>query len=98
MKIEKRNYSRSPWRLISSDGKELQWERPMKHPDLGQTWVTEPVMGGTKAECLENVLELLSLCLRRLQAGHCKNPASVIDQARCESLELQAPATKEPTP
>jgi len=78
MKIEKRSYSRSPWRLISSDGHELQWQRPMKHPDLGQTWVTEPVMGATKAECTERALELLSLCLRRLQAGHPHNPASVI--------------------
>lgn len=77
MKIEKRNYSRSPWRLISSDGKELYWQRPMNHPDLGQTWVTEPVMGGTKAECTERTLELLSLCLRRLEAGYAHNPASV---------------------
>ena len=50
----------------------------MKHPDLGQTWVQEPVMGDTKAECTERVLELLGLCFARLNAGFPVNPATAI--------------------
>ena len=78
MKIEKRNYSRSPWRLIDNNGNEVYWQRPMKHPDLGPTWVTEPLMGDTKAECLERTLELLGLCFARLNAGVAINPASAL--------------------
>ena len=80
MKIEKRNYSRSPWRLIDNNGREVQWQRPMKHPDLGQTWVTEPVAGATRAECTERTLELLGLCFARLNAGFAVNPAHGITQ------------------
>ena len=76
MKIEKRSYSRSPWRLIENSGQEVQWQRPMTHSDLGQTWVTEPVMGDTKAECTERVLELLALCFARLNAGVGPSPAN----------------------
>lgn len=76
MKIEKCGYSRSPWRLIDNNGREVYWQRPMKHPDLGQTWVNEPVMGDTKAECIERTLELLGLCFARLNAGVAINPAS----------------------
>ncbi len=76
MKIEKRSYSSSPWRLIDNNGREVNWQRPMKHPDLGATWVNEPVMGVTKAECTERVLELLGLCFARLNAGVAINPAS----------------------
>ena len=75
MKIEKRNYSRSPWRLIDNNGNEVYWQRPMKHPDLGPTWVNEPVMGDTKAECTERVLDLLGLCFARLNACAGPNPA-----------------------
>lgn len=76
MKIEKRPYSRSPWRLIDNNGSEVYWQRPMKHADLGQTWVTEPLCGETKAECTARVLELLGLCFARLNAGYAANPAS----------------------
>jgi hypothetical protein len=78
MKIEKRNYSRSPWRLIDNNGREVYWERPMKHADLGTTWVSEPVMGDTKAECTERTLELLGLCFARLNAGVGGNPARAL--------------------
>ena len=75
MKIEKLGYSRNPWRLIDNNGREVYWQRSIKHPDLGQTWVTEPLMGDTKAECLDRTLELLGLCFARFNAGHCANPA-----------------------
>jgi hypothetical protein len=78
MKIERRNYSRSPWRLIDNNDREVVWQRPMKHPDLGQTWVTEAVCGETKAECTARVLELLGLCFARLNAGYAVNPASAL--------------------
>ena len=39
----------------------------MKHPDLGETWVSMPVCGETKAECITETLELLSLALRKLR-------------------------------
>lgn len=80
MKIEKRNYSRSPWRLIDNTGNEVAWQRPMKHPDLGYTWVNEPVMGATRAECLERVLELLGLCFARMNAGVLGSPAHGIKE------------------
>lgn len=76
MKIEKRGYSRSPWRLIDNNGNEVYWQRPMKHADLGMTYVTEPVCGATKQECTEATLELLGLCFARLNTGHAVNPAS----------------------
>ena len=76
MKIEKRSYSSSPWRLIDNNGREVYWQLPMNHPDLGARWVNEPVMGVTKAECTERVLELLGLCFARLNAGVAINPAS----------------------
>lgn len=78
MKIERRNYSRSPWRLIDNNGREVFWQRPMKHPDLGNTWVTEPVMGDTKTKCTERTLELLALCFHRLNAGIGPNPACAL--------------------
>jgi hypothetical protein len=78
VKIEKRSYSRSPWRLIDNNGNEVMWQRPMKHPDIGATWVYEPVMGDTKTECTERVLELLALCFWRLNAGVGPNPASAV--------------------
>lgn len=75
MKIEKRNYSRSPWRLIDNNGREVYWQRPYKHADLGHTFVTEPLCGDTKTEVIEKTLELLGLCFARLNAGYCVNPA-----------------------
>jgi hypothetical protein len=76
MHIEKMSYSRSPWRLINNNGKEVYWSRPMDHPDLGMTWVKEPVCGRTKQECIDFVLELLGLCFARLNIGVAMNPAA----------------------
>jgi hypothetical protein len=78
MKIEKRSYSRSPWRLIDNNGNEVYWQRPMEHADLGWTYVTEPVCGETKTECTERSLELLGLCFAKLNAGVGPNPAHAV--------------------
>lgn len=75
MKIEKRSYSRSPWRLIDNNEREVYWQRPMKHPDLGMTYVTEPVCGATRQQCTDAALELLGLCFARLNASVGPNPA-----------------------
>lgn len=67
MRIERRPYSRSPWRLVTSDGKEVYWKRPMDHPSLGATVVEEPVCGETKTECVENALRALAIALEMLR-------------------------------
>ena len=82
MKIERMNYSRGAWRLLDDNGNDVYWQKPMDHPDLGQTWVTMPVCGETKAECITETLALLSLALRRLRAGHCAAPDRSIAPAR----------------
>lgn len=81
MRIERKNYSRGAWRLLDDNGNDVYWQKPMKHPDLGQTWVTAPVCGETKAECIAETLELLSLALRRLRAGRCSAPDMASDPA-----------------
>lgn len=73
MKIERKNYSRGPWRLLTDDGNDVYYNKPMDHPDLGMTWVTMPVCGETKAECLEATLSLLSQALNRLQELNATN-------------------------
>lgn len=69
MKIEKRNYSRKPWRLIAADGGEVTARTTFEHPSLGWTAITEPVCGDTKAECTQKALDLLELLMRRQQSG-----------------------------
>lgn len=76
MKIERRNYSRAPWRLIDNNGREVYWQKPMDCPSLGKTWVSAPVCGDTKAECISETLQLLALCFHRMNAGIGPNPAS----------------------
>lgn len=69
MKIIKMGYSRSPWRLVTKDGKEVEASMPFDHPSLGLTWVMGTVCGETKAECTEKALELLELMLLRRDKG-----------------------------
>jgi hypothetical protein len=64
MKIVKLNYSRSPWRLVTDSGQEVQASVPFEHPDLGWTWIIQSVCGETKAECIDKALELLDLLMR----------------------------------
>lgn len=66
MKIERRIYSRAPWRLVTSEGKEVVVPQGFDHPDLGATSVSESISGDTRAECTDKALALLeSLLLRR---------------------------------
>ncbi len=67
MKIEKRNYSRSPWRLVTDEGKEVTAKMPFEHPTLGWTYVDEIICGDTKAECVQRALDLLNLLMLRQQ-------------------------------
>ena len=69
MRIEKKNYSRGKWRLVTPSGEDVFWQKPMDHPDIGQTWVTMPVCGETKQECIDETLQLLGLLIRRRASG-----------------------------
>jgi hypothetical protein len=65
MKIEKLNYSRHPWRLLDSEGREVYTRQSMDHPNLGVTAFSSPVCGETKAECTANALALLEFLIRK---------------------------------
>jgi len=63
MKIEKRSYSRNPWRLVTSDGREVAAPRSFDHPDIGITVINESISGETKTECTDRALALLEMLL-----------------------------------
>lgn len=69
MKIVKMNYSRSPWRLLTKEGKEISAQVPFEHPSLGWTWIEQTIAGETKAECTEKALELLERLMIRARNG-----------------------------
>lgn len=56
MRIEKRNYSSSPWRLVDDDGVEVYEMTTLDHPDCGPSRVSMPVCGATKQEVIDRVL------------------------------------------
>jgi hypothetical protein len=64
--IQKLGYSRSPWRLVDLDAPS-DYSGPQQvcvtvrfeHPTFGPTVIDEPVMGETKAECVDTALALL---------------------------------------
>jgi hypothetical protein len=66
MKIEKRGYSHNPWRLVTSDGREVTLLKTVDHPHLGQTVISGSVCGQTRRECEANALALLEQLLERL--------------------------------
>lgn len=68
MKIEKRNYSRKPWRLVTSDGKEVQGKVEFDHPDIGATWILESICGDTKTECTEKAMQYLEFLFSKENA------------------------------
>jgi hypothetical protein len=64
IRIERRTYSRAPWRLVDSlTGEELSFPVVFDHPDLGPSTI---YLGGfdTKAEALERLGELAAHTLR----------------------------------
>ena len=65
MKIERRSYSRSPWRLVTDDGREIYVPQAIDHEALGATVANVPICGETKAECIDNALGLLERLLTR---------------------------------
>lgn len=65
MRIEKLSYSRAPWRLVTSDGKEVYAPQAMDHPSIGPTVFNGPVCGESKTECTANALALLERLLKR---------------------------------
>lgn len=65
MKIERRGYSRAPWRLVTASGAEVYVRQAFDHPDLGKTLIDGPVCGDTKAECTDKALTLLGHLLER---------------------------------
>ena len=62
MKIEKRSYSRNPWRLIDEDGRELDYVCP-KHG------YTLPVCTATKTEMVEKLLQMYEECSSELKSA-----------------------------
>ena len=69
MKIERRSYSRGAWRLIDANGREVYWQKPFEHPDLGWTFVTMPICGDTKKACTDEALAFLHQCVLRINKG-----------------------------
>lgn len=66
MKVVKLSYSRAPWRLVTSDEREVQAPpQVFDHPDIGKTVVRGSICGNTKAECTEAALALLEALLNR---------------------------------
>jgi hypothetical protein len=66
MRIEKRSYSAHPWRLIDSQGREVEaLPERFDHPDIGATIVTGTVSGATRKECEVNALRLLEAFINR---------------------------------
>lgn len=60
MRVEKKGYSASPWRLVTDSGAEVYAAVPFDHPKLGRTVINGPVCGKTKTDCIESALRLLS--------------------------------------
>lgn len=60
MKITKLPYSHAPWRLVTSDGREVQAPSELfNHPLIGATMIRGSIRGNTKAECIEAALDFL---------------------------------------
>ena len=67
MQIIKKDYSSNPWRLVDSEGREI--EAPgmdIVTNERGAKWaIKKNIWGQTKRECTENALALLELMLYR---------------------------------
>ena len=68
MKIERHSYSRSPWRLVTSQGAYVSVQERFDHPDLGPTIISGIICGETKAECVQRALDLLEAKLLAAKA------------------------------
>lgn len=63
MEIRKLGYSANPWRLLTSDGREVRTPTDFDHPNLGMTRIMEPVAGNTRKQCEAKALALLERLL-----------------------------------
>lgn len=66
MRVVKLFYSRAPWRLVTSDGREVQAPHQVfDHSILGKTIVSGSISGETKAECTQAAFDFLEKLLNR---------------------------------
>jgi len=56
MKIEKLQYSSRPWRLMKN-GQEFWVPAVFDHPVSGKILIDEPLVGDTKKELIDNILQ-----------------------------------------
>ena len=59
MQIERRPYSRNPWRLVTSAGAEVELPERFAHPELGAVVIRGSIRGRTHAEREARALALL---------------------------------------
>ena len=64
MKIEKRGYSSNPWRLIDSEGYEVEIRKTIKSDAGVRMNICSTVCGNTKKECTAEALKLLESLLQ----------------------------------
>lgn len=50
--VEKRGYSRKPWRVVTEDGRELYARQRFDHPYLGMTVIDGPVAFDRKRDAV----------------------------------------------
>ena len=81
MKIEKRSYSRRPWRLIDEDGREVDYICP-KHG------YTLPVCAATKTKLVEKLLQMYEDTAGELRSA--KLLILVTEQTSTEGLNVAA--------
>lgn len=60
LSIERRNYSRNPWRMVTDTGREVTRYKSFEHPHMGYITVSASVSGATKAACMAEALEMLA--------------------------------------
>ena len=61
LRIEKKDYSFHPWRLVDENGDEIWTEQAIVHPMMGDglQFIPGPVCGPTKESVIAKVLEML---------------------------------------
>jgi len=85
MIIKKMGYSRNPWQLLTSDGRQVKVSPVVfDHPDLGKIMVDDVVSGKTKEECLNkalNLLETIGVSYAKLKAENARLKAELSNNA-----------------
>jgi len=68
MKIEKRNYSSNPWRLVTDGGKEVSVPTEIDTGSGGKALLSWPICGPTRSNVEAQALGLLERLLHQLAA------------------------------